>query len=347
MKIIKDENCYGSFSLSNLFVEDYLTTLGGDAVKLYIYLCWLYEMHRDTTESAILAVLKMTSDRLRVAADELVRTGLITVNDGSLMLNDIVLQKLMKKSGLSGYGASSWNCDENKTTGSELAEVINTVQRDYFGGQMTRQWYELIRRLSNKLEPEVILLLFAHCEQYSDKPLKKAYVEKVAENWIAENIKNTADLEEYLSVRTVLMRLVDFIKKKMNRSAPFMDSEIATIRKWRFEYGYGENELSVVLAWTKFNNPTIGAFDKILTAWHMLGLANADEIKAYLEKNQKSDSGKTDPKDADRNQKSAGRTSSRANFTQREYTEDFYAGLLSGKQGGGDAVPGDGKNTEG
>lgn len=43
MQIFKDENKYGAFSVSNLFISDYMAMLGGDAVKLYLYLCYLYE----------------------------------------------------------------------------------------------------------------------------------------------------------------------------------------------------------------------------------------------------------------------------------------------------------------
>ena len=331
MKIFKDENCYGSFSLSNLFVSDYLAELSGDAVKLYVYLCWLYEMHRDTTQSALITALKISEERVKNAVEELCGAGIVNTSDGYIGLADIAALKFMRKTGLGGNESAAWFTGENRQENSELSDVINTVQRDYFGGRMTRQWYELIRRLSNKLEPEVVLLLFAHCEQYCGKPLKKAYVEKVAESWISENIRNAKELEEYLGMRSVLSKLVDYIRKKMNRSAPFMDSEIAIIKKWRFEYGYGEDELSFVLDWTKFNNPTIGAFDKILTAWHSLGLKNAEDIKAYLEKNQAAAAGKETRKSDGSRGKNSGTLSARANFSQREYTEDFYASLLSGK----------------
>ncbi len=325
MRIIKDDNTYGSFSLSNLFVTEYLTGLSGDAVKLYIYFGYLHENRKDTSESALLNVLQFSAERLKNAVSELTERELIAFENGTLILSDVTELKLKKR-----YGSiSTSGCTLSSENNSELDEVIRTVQCEYFGGKMTRKWYELIRSLGAKLDPEVILLLFQHCEQYCEKPLKKAYVEKVAENWQAENIKSAKDLQEYLDVRAKLGRFVDFIRKKMNRNAPFMDSEISVMRKWLLDYGYGEDELSVVLDWTRFNNPTIGAFDKLITTWHGLGLKNAAEIKDYLEKNKKTSG--SDKKATSGKSDKTGFTSPVGNFTQREYSDDFFTALTEGR----------------
>lgn len=324
MRIIKDSDRYGSFILNNKFVTEYMPRLEGDAVKVYLYLCVLYQGRNDTSETGIMKALSLSPERLKKAVDALKREALILVEGKDIILTDIIdteVRKCFSGNSFSGCPEVSVQSDEKEKL---LSEAVNIIQSKYFGGKMIRGWFDLIHRLGNKMEPEVILLLFEHCEQYCVGPLKKAYVEKVAENWISENIKNTEDLEEYLGKRNVLNGFIDFIKRKMNRSAPFMDSEISVIKKWLYDYGYGAAELSLVLDWTKFNNPTIGAFDKVLSTWYNAGLTDAGKIQAFLEKNKKG-SGNTNA-GADGQRKPSGKGSE---FSQRNYSEDFFNSLIA------------------
>ena len=57
MRIIKDSDRYGSFILNNKFVTEYMPRLEGDAVKVYLYLCVLYQGRNDTSETGIMKAL--------------------------------------------------------------------------------------------------------------------------------------------------------------------------------------------------------------------------------------------------------------------------------------------------
>lgn len=338
MQVIKDDNRFGSFTVNNLFVSDYMAGLSGEAVKLYLYLCFLCENRLEAEQSAILTALHFTAPRLRNAAAELRSRGLIGAEEPNrkIFLTDLTALKISEKYGPAPLAAKSAPAAPN----AALAEAIRAINITYFSGKMSIPWYNLIQRWQEDFDPAVFLLLFAHCEKYSDGRLNTRYVEKVAESWHAEGIRTEKDVAEKLERRERLNRFCEFMRRKTNRSAPYMDSDIEVMRKWLFTYQYGEEELSVLLERANISRPTIGFFDACVTEWHEKGLKNAGEIRAYEKERKKSAGsrpGEKAPASAASGSGSApgsGRRSGekngiRGNFEQREYSDDFFASLVS------------------
>lgn len=341
MQIVKDENRFGSFSVNNLFVSEYMPGLSGDAVKLYLYLCYLYENRQDTTRSAIIKTLHFSEDTLKNAVGELRSRGLISTENKKITLADLGARKQSSETGI--RPVTELRLPGENTP--ELTEAIKSINNTYFGGKMSIRWYDLIRRWQEDFDPEVLVLLFAHCEKYSSGALRLQYVEKVAESWHAAGIRTAKGLSVKLDEEDRLARFRDFLRQKMNRTAPFMDSDVSVMRKWLFTYHYGEEVLSVLLERTDFSNPTIRFFDRIVTEWHEAGLKSADEIRSYEEEKKKKAaekrSGGKDTKPSARS-RSEGKNGLRGNFEQREYTDDFFESLVSGSADGKGGK--DGKN---
>lgn len=329
MKILKDENGYGSLNINYQFFIEYMPKISGDGVKLYLYLCYLYEVRKDITQNGVMKALNMSAQNLKNAADEIKREGLISVVDNAIYVNDVAELKLRKKYALGGVPEREFYAEQTEEE-KLFAEAIKEIQDKFFGGRMGPRWLEFLRKLNGikKMTPDLLLLLFEHCAKYCDRGLTMAYVEAVAENWIAEGVKTPEDLNNYLNVRVISNKFMDFIRKKMNRLSPFMDGETEVIKKWLFDYGYGEEEVSLVLDWTKFNNPTIGAFDKVLSDWHSKSLKNAAEIKAYLEKNKTANT-KKDGSGKKGSSVSVSAGGPAGNFTQREYDAEHYEWLMT------------------
>ena len=325
MQIVKDENRLGAFSVNNLFVSDYMAGLSGEAVKLYLYLCFLYENRQDTTQSAIMKTLHFSADVLKNTVGELRSRGLISTEDKKIALTDLSALKMSTKFGQ----LPNPPVEIFSEVTPALAEAMKAVNNTYFGGKMSVRWHDLIRRWQDDFDPEVFLLLFAHCEKHSSGRLNTNYVEKVAESWHADGIRTAKDVSAKIEVTERLMRFCDFMRRKLNRQAAFMDSDVEVMRKGLFVYHYGEEELSVLLERTDILRPTIRYFDTIITEWHEKGLKNAAEIRAYQEARKKPTGNTSGGKGKEKTGRADDKTGPRGNFEQREYTDDFFDALVS------------------
>lgn len=132
-----------------------------------------------------------------------------------------------------------------------------------------------------QLEPEYICLLLA----YYKKPLR--YIEKVAFARYDEGIRTAAALTEYIDRRQKL----DSHEGKLRRMFGIGERDLsareeACFMRWITEYGYDEELIG--LAYDITVNATgkaaVAYADKIITAWNTAGCKNAEDAKAYLDR---------------------------------------------------------------
>lgn len=329
MKVKKQITQNSYFLVSEAFVDNFLDKLSGNAVKLYLLILSRFENGGIMYDPAASKDLHFSPEEYSAAMKELDDYGIITYEKGNFI-------EITSPENLSaGKAAFIDKRFETKVESSpefakELKLVIDTINKEFFGGKMPRKWLTVIEKYSKEYEflPETIYLLFKECEKVKNGTDIgfKAYIDKVAENWYKSNVKTPEDVAKLADARNRRNEYITFVQKKLNFARPFTEAEINTILSWQNE-SITTEMLSVILDDTnRVSAITIDKIDKTLAQWKEAGVKTPEEARAFkLKKKTETDSQKKKPE-----------TNTQTHFeNERTYSDDYLAELLKRDLDGG------------
>lgn len=311
----------------DLFIMEHLPALSGLAVKIYIYALFCTRSRHALTEGDLARRMGEEPDMVKATLAELASAGLIELRDRGFTFIDVKAAEIEKNFRPRTAAAPSEAVAAQKA--QPLREkLMADIAKTFFQGLMSPSWYSEIDAYFDRFsfEPEVVYALFQECAR-RNKLNSKAYIAKVAENWAARGIATYADLNRYFLSYEEISRMGKKIGRKLRRTMTEFDLE--KVARWIEKFSYDYDVIEIALRKTaRLANPSLDYADRLLEEWFSHQLANADAVNAYeeaktarLSAERQADRGAAGREPGDRARRNVG------NFSQRQYSDDFLAGL--------------------
>lgn len=327
MKLEQSEKnmIFSTTELPDVFFSEYLSTMPGDYLKIYLYLKFLSKFRRDIKINDLANKLELPLNVINEGLKYLEENKLILKKPQGYVIIDLqeaLLNELYKPNIKTSVEKVKENAENKKRV--KLIEYLNNK---YFQGVMGLTWYNDIDELIEKygFEDQVIISLFDYC--FRKSALHKNYVKAVADAWNINNIKTLGDLENYYLKQDKFIKLNKTIAKKLGRYGGLTEYEEAYVHKWVEEYKYDMNVIEIALKRTTFkSNVSFEYLNNLITDWYDRNLRTPAEITEFLEKR----------KQQSKNVKELNKKVKKESFEQREYgnLSFLYANQDEGESNG-------------
>lgn len=274
---------FSDTSLPDLFISEYLPSMDGDCVKVYIYCLFLSKFMKQASTEELSKKLEIDLEKVKGSLTQLEALGIIIRKDDSIMLTDLKekeINRLFRTKSTSTPEEAKASSERNKKRNSIVSAINNT----FFQGVMSPSWYTDIDAWFDKFrfEEDVMYALFQHC--YDNKGLSKQYISKVAENWHAKGIVNHLHLEKYSDDYRKFREIKGMIIKRLKLNRNLTRYEDEYVEKWVMEYGFSFDIIELALKKTTAKtSPNFEYIHTILSAWHREGLNSKEAILANME----------------------------------------------------------------
>lgn len=310
---------YSDTPVPDVFITEYLPSLSGDFVKVYIYCLFLGKRGKQAAASDIANKLEMGTDRVREALQRLEELGIVSrQNNGTTLLDlkEKEIKRLYRLKSTSTPEEAALSSERNKKRNKCIASINNA----FFQGVMSPSWYTDIDAWFDKykFEEDVMYALFKHC--YDHKGLSRQYIAKVADNWRSKGIKNSFDLDKYSIESQMLKDIRGKIMKKLRKQSYLTEYEEAYLENWVLKFGYKFDIIELALKrTTSAVNPSFEYINKILTNWNEKGYKTREEIISSEGIKKKASQSKPKQKESVIPQK--------GNFEQRKYDDEDFENI--------------------
>ncbi|NSW92915.1 MAG: DnaD domain protein [Firmicutes bacterium] len=306
---------YSDTLVPDIFISEYLPSMPGEQVKVYLYCLFLSKYNKKATTEDLSKKLGMDYDSVSNAISALVNLGVMSRKDNTINILDLKEKEINKI-----YRLKSTSTPEEAILSSERnakrRKIIAAINNNFFQGLMSPSWYTNIDAWFDKykFEEDVMYALFQHCYDY--KGLSPSYIEKVADNWHSKNIINSFDLDtyfiQYQKVKDIKQKIVK--KLKLNRFLTEYEEEY--VEKWVENFGFNFEIIDLALKkTTSKTNPNFNYVHAILKDWAEKGFKSREEILEYEKSKKRSYNKKQDQDSA---------VPQHSNFEQRKYDEEYY-----------------------
>ncbi len=309
---------YSDTLLPDIFVTEYMPSMDGDYVRIYIHCLFLSKHRKQDTPEEISKKLEIDMDKVKSAFVFFENIGLVSYRESSIVLTDLKdreINKIYRMKLTSSPDEAVLSSERNK----KRNRIITAINHTFFQGVMSPSWYTDIDSWFDKykFDEDVMMNLFAHC--YEHKGLNRHYITKVAESWYNKNIKNSFDVEKYLEQYKLFKDMKGKIIKKLNLGRNLTEYEEEYVEKWVLDYKYGFEIIDLALKKTTAKvSPNFKYIHAILSDWYEKQLNSKEEIIAY-EKSRKQAVPKSPARESAVPQKN--------NFEQRKYDDAYYESL--------------------
>jgi DnaD/phage-associated family protein len=307
---------YSDTQVPDIFVTEFMPSMDGDFVKIYIHCLFLNKRNKPTTPDDIAKKLDIDISRVKEALTYLDNLGVIRRVSNNIIIVDLKekeIKRVYRPKTTSTPAEAVFSSERNKKRNS----VIRDINNKFFQAVMSPSWYTDIDAWFDKyhFEEDVMFALFEHC--YNHKGLAKQYITKVAESWNSKNIKNHLDLDKYSNEYQKLKDIRTKIMKKIRKQGFFTEYEENYIEKWVMEYNFDFEIIELALKKTTATlNPNFEYINKILTEWHERGFRTKEEIAEYDKVRKQSQAAKS--------KISPPVVPQKGNFKQREYDDEYF-----------------------
>jgi DnaD/phage-associated family protein len=325
----------------DIFVTEYLPSLDGLAVKLYLYALFAARNRRTFTEAEIARRLGAETDAVRAATAQLAAVGLVLMKERGFEIVDVKAAEVEKiyrlrtsaepKPAADGSDGPAATADPRRLAREKL---LGDIAKTFFQGLMSPSWYYEIETWFDRyrFEPEVIYALFQYCAG-KGKLDGKGYIAKVAEGWASRGILTFQDLSVHFAQREKVIGISRRIGKKLHKGMTEYDEE--KVVQWVEGMGYDFDVIELALRRTvKLQNPNLEYVDRILKEWFSNGLKTPEDVDRYEEERARKMSIE---RQTARSAAGTGfapggagpvaRPRNAGNFDQREYSDEFLGSL--------------------
>ncbi len=299
-------------NISDLFILNYMNSLQGLDIRLYLYILFALKNHIELDISELAKRLEVTESAISNSLDVLQAEELITKTSQGFIVVD--LKEVEVNKSYIPKMEPKVNRVQSELERKRMA-AASAINESFFQGIMSLGWYTDIGTLfkNYSFSEEVMIALFHYCRER--KALNRKYVYAVAENWYRGGVKTFEQLEEFLESYDNIQKIKQKIQKALRLNRNFTKYEEQYIDTWIKDYKYEFNIIEEALKRTVAkSNPSLKYVDAILTSWHKKGYKTLEDIKNGEENvvQAKEVSTKSKPK--------------YKNYEQREYEdiETFY-----------------------
>lgn len=348
-------------SVSNVFIDEYMSDANGEFVKIYLYLLRLMNVpDASFSISSIADKFEHTEKDIKRALSYWERMHLLRLeydaneNLTGVCLLDSVSNKPDKPpcDGLSNDGSSSsksasaaqapslapeasavpevpgkknYSADDirNFRQNEAVAELFFIAER-YLSRTLSATDINTILYLYDVLgfSTDLIEYLIEYCVSKGHTSIR--YIEKVALAWADSNISTVAAAKQTTDLHS---RSYFTVMKALGISGRnLVPSEIGMIEKWKSEYGFTNELIEEACKRTisSIHQPSFEYTDSILSSWHKKQIKNLDAIAKLDAEHQ------SKKKAATQAAGTAGASSKNKfnNFTQRSYDYDQLEKML-------------------
>lgn len=258
--------------INNLFFVDYLPYANDKQIKVYLYGYYCSENNVDLTLEQFAKNINLTIDEVKESFEYWKKLNLVqitTIDD----FNVIYLQVSSNLLNVKKY--------EDKYAN------FNVVAQSMFNRMISPNEYDTYYNLmeTKHLESDALLMIMKYCLETKGKDVSYPYIVTVANNWIAEKITKTSQVEEKLkeiektSEDILNVLLVLGIKRKASLE------ELDLYRKWKIDFKFSSSDIIEVARLLK-KKGGMKALDSKLCKYYEMQLIRLDDILTY-EKNKK------------------------------------------------------------
>lgn len=300
---------FSTTSIPDVFFAEYLTSMTGDYLKIYLYLLFLSKYNGEININDLSKKLALPINTINEGIKYLEKNGYILRKQTGYVVIDLQ-EKTLNNLYTLKIATSEEKLEQNAKN-KERLKLIEYLNNKYFQGVMGPTWYTDIDTWFDKYEfdEQVMINLFDYC--FNKAALHKNYVQAVAEAWGLNKIKNLDDLENYYMKQEKLMKIKKEIAKKLGKRSGLTQYEEAYIEKWVNDYKYDLPIIEIALKRTTFrSSPNFEYINNIITDWNDRNLRTVAQINEFLEQRKKQ------AKDTKNLQKQVKKES----FEQREYS---------------------------
>ncbi len=313
MKIEQKEKSmlFSATTIPDIFFSEYLSTLPGDYLKMYLYIAFLSKYGKDIK-------LNDLSKKLNIPL-KVINDGMKFLEDNNLILKKVdgyIIVDLQEATLASLYTPNltmSKEKVEQTAKNKSRAKAIEHINNMYFQGIMGPSWYSDIDLWFTKYEfdEQVMIALFDYC--YNRNAMHRNYVQTVAEAWATNRVKTWSDLDMYYEKQESLNKFKKTISKKLGKYNGLTQYEEAYIENWVMNFGYDMSIIEIALKRTTLKqNPTFEYINNLITDWHDRNLKTPAEVQAFLEQRKKQEK-------ATKELKAKSSKVSSSNYEQRNY----------------------------
>jgi len=314
---------YSDTLVPDIFISEYLPSMDGDFVKIYLHCLFLYKYNKRINIDEAAKKLELSIDRVKECFAYLESIEVILKKENAYILNDLKEKQINKM-----FRPKSTSTPEEAIKGSEIhkqrSQIITSINNKFYSGLMPPSLYTDIDAWFDRygFEDDVMYMLFAYCNKNS--ALSGNYIQKVAEAWHSKKIKTCFELDVYFNECQKFRDIRGKILKKLKLNRNLTEYEDNIVEKWVSQYKYDFDIIEMALKKTISKiNPNFMYLDKILSEWNKKGLKTCDEIAKEIAAFEHSYKDRSNMKPSDKN----AAVPQKGNFEQRKYNDEFYNSL--------------------
>lgn len=339
---LHSDNPVSATSVSNIFIDEYMSDANGEFVKIYLYLLRLMNAPEASFSiSSIADKFEHTEKDIKRALSYWERMNLLRLEyDDNQNLTGICLLDSVPKDTKdftpisdvrspealpAAPAKKNYSADDivQFRENESIAELFFIAER-YLGRTLSATDINTLLYLYDGLgfSTELIVYLIESCVSNNHTSIR--YIEKVALRWAKQHITT---VEEAKQGSPVLGKSYYKVKNSFGITGrDLVSSEVSYISKWIDEYGFSEDIIAEACNRTikRLHQPSFEYADKLLTEWHKAQVHHRSDIEKLDAAHQK--------------QKKAGSAAAAAsgntgknkfnNFTQRSYDYDQLEKML-------------------
>ncbi len=330
------DNGSSTTTISNRFIDEYMTGANGEFVKIYLYLLRCMNSpdcsfsiskaadNFNHTEKDIQRALKywekMSLLKLEYAADKSIAGIYFLDSEAGADKDDSVpLKKAPAPVPDTSYSADDLKSFQEKEEVRELMFVAESYLKRPLTStdiQTLLSWYDHLG-----LSADLIVYLLEYCIAGGHSSLH--YMDKVAISWREKDIRTVEQAKGNTQAHSRLHYAV--LKSLGIQGRSLVPAEFSYIDKWSKEYGFSEDMIAEACSRTilSIHQPNFEYADRILANWKRQGISSMEEIRRADEAFQAAKAAERAHAAAARNNTAKPAALNRFNsFPQRTYNMD-------------------------
>lgn len=258
--------------INNLFFNSYLPFANDKQNKVYLYGYYCSENNIDISLEQFSTHLNLSIDDIKESFEYWQKLNLVQITTIE-EFNVIYLPIKTSFANVKKYEDKYANF--NVVAQSMFTHMISPNEYSAY--------YELME--TKHIESDALLMIIKYCLETKGKDVSYAYILAVANNWIAEKITKTSQVEEKLkeiettSEDILNVLLVLGIKRKASLE------ELDLYRKWKLDFKFSSSDIIEIAKLLK-KKGGMKALDSKLCKYYEMQLIQLDDILTY-EKNKK------------------------------------------------------------
>ena len=304
---------FNTTEVPDIFFSEYLNSMPGDYLKIYLYLIFLSKYSKDVKVNDLTKNLSLPVNTISEGMKYLEENNLLLRTPEGYVITDLQ-EKMLNELYVLNIKTTPEKMEENAKN-KERLQLVQYLNNTYFQGVMGPTWYSDIDVWLDKygFDEQVLITLFDHC--FKKSALHRNYVQAVAEAWNQHKIKDLGDLEAYYIEQDRIMRIKKDIAKKLGKRSGLTQYEEAYIEKWVNDFKYDMDVIEIALKRTTFrNNVSFEYLNNIITDWNDRNLRTPSQVNNFLEQRKKQTN----------NEKELKQKVKKENFEQRQYSNLSY-----------------------